>query len=99
MHRRPVLEEVRSNVQAAYRWAIGRHRGEILTPSLVLDLDAAQRNIDRMAAELAGLPAGIRPHYKAHKSPDLAIHSGRRRRRDGDRHDLGGADPGRGRGR
>ena len=73
MHRRPVLDDVRSNVQAAYGWAIGRHRGDILTPSLVLDLDAAQRNIDRMAAELAGLPAGIRPHYKAHKSPDLAI--------------------------
>lgn len=73
MQLRPVLDEVRSNVHAAYGWAIGRHRGELLTPSLVLDLDAAQRNIDRMATELAGLPAGIRPHYKAHKSPELAV--------------------------
>jgi D-serine deaminase-like pyridoxal phosphate-dependent protein len=39
----------------------------------VLDIDAAQRNIDRMARELALLGgAAIRPHYKTHKSPDLA---------------------------
>jgi D-serine deaminase-like pyridoxal phosphate-dependent protein len=39
----------------------------------VLDIDAAQRNIDRMATELKRLGrATIRPHYKTHKSPDLA---------------------------
>lgn len=72
MHRRRVLHEVTDRIRADYAWAIGRHRTEVVTPSLVLDLGAAQRNIDRMAAELAGLPAGIRPHYKAHKSPELA---------------------------
>ena len=39
----------------------------------MLDIDAAQRNIDRMASELRRLgPTTIRPHYKTHKSPDLA---------------------------
>jgi D-serine deaminase-like pyridoxal phosphate-dependent protein len=55
-----------------YGGAIGRPRLELTTPALVLDIDAAQRNIDRMAARLRELPAGIRPHVKVHKSPDLA---------------------------
>ena len=39
----------------------------------MLDIDAAQRNIDRMASGLRQMgSATIRPHYKAHKSPDLA---------------------------
>jgi D-serine deaminase-like pyridoxal phosphate-dependent protein len=45
----------------------------LTTPALVLDIDAAQRNIDHMASRLAELPAGIRPHIKVHKSPDLAL--------------------------
>ncbi|MBV9093444.1 MAG: alanine racemase, partial [Streptosporangiaceae bacterium] len=41
--------------------------------ALVLDIDAAQRNIDHMASELGRLgPTMIRPHYKTHKSPELA---------------------------
>ena len=39
----------------------------------MLDIDAAQRNIDRMARALVELgPAVIRPHFKAHKSIELA---------------------------
>ena len=39
----------------------------------MLDIDAAQRNIDHMASELKQIGgATIRPHYKTHKSPDLA---------------------------
>lgn len=60
-------------MQAAYGWVTGRHRTEVVTPALILDVDAAERNIDRMATELRDRPAGIRPHYKAHKSPDLAV--------------------------
>jgi D-serine deaminase-like pyridoxal phosphate-dependent protein len=55
-----------------YGAAIGRRREDLVTPALVLDIDAAQRNIDLMAARLRDLPAGIRPHIKVHKSPELA---------------------------
>ncbi len=38
----------------------------------MLDLPAARRNIERMGARMAQLPADIRPHVKVHKSPELA---------------------------
>jgi len=69
----PILQAARADVQRQYGDAIGRRRDELITPALVLDIDAAQRNIDRMAGELRSLgAAAIRPHYKTHKSPDLA---------------------------
>ena len=56
-----------------YQGDIGKRREELITPALVLDIDAAQRNIDHMARSLAELGrATIRPHYKTHKSPQLA---------------------------
>ena len=56
-----------------YGYAIGRRRDELVTPALVLDIDAAQRNIDHMARSLRDMgTATIRPHYKTHKSPELA---------------------------
>jgi D-serine deaminase-like pyridoxal phosphate-dependent protein len=56
-----------------YQGDIGKRREELITPALVLDIDAAQRNIDHMARSLADLGrATIRPHYKTHKSPELA---------------------------
>jgi len=68
-----VLQEAYDRVRRQYGDAIGQHRAELVTPALVLDIDAAQRNIDRMASELKKLgKAAIRPHYKTHKSPDLA---------------------------
>jgi D-serine deaminase-like pyridoxal phosphate-dependent protein len=69
----PVLPDTRDHVVRCYSRDIGRRREELATPALVLDIDAAQRNIDRMAAALRepGM-AAIRPHYKTHKSPDLA---------------------------
>jgi D-serine deaminase-like pyridoxal phosphate-dependent protein len=68
-----ILETTNQRVRALYGGAIGRRRQELTTPALVLDIDAAQRNIDHMASRLAELPAGIRPHIKVHKSPDLAL--------------------------
>ncbi len=69
----PVLQEAYDRVRHQYGDAIGQRRDELITPALVLDIDAAQRNIDRMAGELTQLGrATIRPHYKTHKSPDLA---------------------------
>ena len=73
MQRRSLLEDRRERIHDAYGRAIGRHRDELITPALVLDVVAAQRNIDQMAATVRGLPAELRPHVKAHKSPDLAL--------------------------
>lgn len=42
------------------------------TPALLLDIDAAERNITRMAATFGRLTASLRPHVKAHKSVQLA---------------------------
>jgi D-serine deaminase-like pyridoxal phosphate-dependent protein len=55
-----------------YRDQIGRPRGEVATPALILDLDRARRNIATMAEKFRELPAGLRPHIKVHKSPQLA---------------------------
>ncbi|HTW05144.1 MAG TPA: alanine racemase [Streptosporangiaceae bacterium] len=68
----PVLARAREEVRRQYGGAIGRRREELITPALVLDVDAAQRNIDTMAGALREMGATIRPHYKTHKSPDLA---------------------------
>src|SRR2546429_7520648 len=68
-----ILREAYDTVRRDYGRAIGQRRDELITPALVLDVDAAQRNIDRMASELKQMGAAtIRPHYKTHKSPDLA---------------------------
>ena len=68
-----ILQETYDRARHEYGGAIGQQRDELITPALVLDIGAAQRNIDRMAGELRELgKAAIRPHYKTHKSPDLA---------------------------
>ena len=68
-----ILPDAYERARHEYGEAIGQRRDELITPALVLDIDAAQRNIDRMASELKQLgKATIRPHYKTHKSPDLA---------------------------
>jgi D-serine deaminase-like pyridoxal phosphate-dependent protein len=67
-----ILEATYRRVRQQYGGAIGRPRAELITPALVLDIDAAQWNIDHMASRLSEMPAGIRPHVKVHKSPDLA---------------------------
>ena len=68
-----ILREAYDQVRRDYGAAIGQRRAELVTPALVLDLDAVQRNIDHMASELKQMGAAvIRPHYKAHKNPDIA---------------------------
>jgi D-serine deaminase-like pyridoxal phosphate-dependent protein len=53
---------------------IGRQgsRRDLNTPVLVIELDALERNIDRMAAFAAGKGLKLRPHSKTHKSPEIA---------------------------
>jgi len=45
---------------------------EIPTPALVLDIAAMERNIKRMADFFAEGPCKLRPHFKAHKTPEIA---------------------------
>jgi D-serine deaminase-like pyridoxal phosphate-dependent protein len=42
------------------------------TPALVLDLDAFERNLRRMADALASSKVRLRPHAKSHKCPEIA---------------------------
>ncbi len=45
---------------------------EIPTPALIVDVAAMTRNIQRMADFFAGGSCQIRPHFKAHKTPEIA---------------------------
>src|SRR6185295_5271854 len=49
-----------------------RHRDEIPTPALLLDLDAFESNVATMAAFLKARGKGFRPHGKTHKCPEVA---------------------------
>jgi 3-hydroxy-D-aspartate aldolase len=50
----------------------GMREDEIDTPALVIDLDAFEHNLDRMAGLLAPSQARLRAHAKTHKSPVIA---------------------------
>jgi len=45
---------------------------DIPTPALLVDVSALDRNIARMAAFFAAGPCRLRPHFKAHKTPEIA---------------------------
>ena len=47
-------------------------RGDIPTPALLLDLDAFDDNIQKMASHLQARHKGFRPHGKTHKCPEIA---------------------------
>jgi 3-hydroxy-D-aspartate aldolase len=50
----------------------GMREDEIDTPALLIDLDAFEHNLDRMAALLAPTGVKLRAHAKTHKSPVIA---------------------------
>jgi D-serine deaminase-like pyridoxal phosphate-dependent protein len=52
---------------------LGDHVSAIDTPALVLDLDAFERNLERMAAALRGSNVRLRAHAKAHKCPEISL--------------------------
>jgi D-serine deaminase-like pyridoxal phosphate-dependent protein len=54
-----------------HRTAIGRSRGELTTPALILDLEVLRRNIAVMAEWTKTHPR-IRPHTKVHKCAEIA---------------------------
>lgn len=47
-------------------------RGDIPTPALLLDLDAFDDNIQKMASHLQARHKAFRPHGKTHKCPEIA---------------------------
>jgi D-serine deaminase-like pyridoxal phosphate-dependent protein len=42
------------------------------TPSMIVDLDLFEQNLNRMAAHAKAVDIGLRPHVKVHKSVDVA---------------------------
>src|SRR5438270_6839195 len=45
---------------------------EVRTPALLVDVEAMSRNIERMASYFSGRTCKLRPHFKAHKTPEIA---------------------------
>ena len=50
----------------------GARAAELDTPVLVVDLDALERNLDRMAIAVRAAGVALRPHVKTHKSVTIA---------------------------
>jgi D-serine deaminase-like pyridoxal phosphate-dependent protein len=53
--------------------AVGMSLADVDTPSLLLDLDAFERNLELLDASLAGRKIRVRPHAKSHKCPTIAL--------------------------
>ena len=51
---------------------IGRHKTELDTPALLIDLDVMESNIQKMSDYFATVSAELRPHLKTHKTPIIA---------------------------
>jgi len=51
----------------------GMPLSEVDTPALLLDLDAFERNLKRMADAVSAAGVRLRPHAKTHKSPIIAL--------------------------
>ena len=51
---------------------IGRHKTELDTPALLIDLDKMEANIQKMANYFTSVNAALRPHVKTHKTPIIA---------------------------
>jgi D-serine deaminase-like pyridoxal phosphate-dependent protein len=52
---------------------VGMPLAAVDTPALVLDLDAFERNLVRMADAVRGRPVRLRPHAKSHKCAPIAL--------------------------
>lgn len=46
---------------------------EVDTPALIIDLDAFERNLQRLPERIAGRGVRLRPHAKTHKCPVIAL--------------------------
>lgn len=52
---------------------IGQSIYDLDTPCLLLDIDVLQANLDRIQAAANRACVGLRPHIKAHKTPQIAL--------------------------
>ena len=52
---------------------IGQHKSELSTPSLCLDLDIFEANVEKMSDHAKRSRIGLRPHAKSHKCPQIAL--------------------------
>lgn len=52
---------------------VGMPVAEVDTPALLLDLDAFEFNLQRLAGSLAGTAVRMRPHAKSHKCATIAL--------------------------
>jgi D-serine deaminase-like pyridoxal phosphate-dependent protein len=52
---------------------VGMPLAEVDTPCLILELDAFERNLQRVHESLAGRAVHVRPHAKSHKCPQIAL--------------------------
>src|SRR5262252_7488785 len=52
---------------------IGMPLDEVDTPALVVDLDAFERNLKRLADRVGSTEVRLRPHSKTHKCPVIAL--------------------------
>src|SRR3979411_1559531 len=53
-------------------WKAGMEIEEVPTPALLLNVDALERNLHRMADDCRAAGVALRPHAKTHKSPWIA---------------------------
>lgn len=49
-----------------------RHKDELPTPALIVELDPFEANLAKMSAHLKSAGRGFRPHGKTHKCPEVA---------------------------
>jgi 3-hydroxy-D-aspartate aldolase len=52
---------------------IGMTVHDVDTPALLIDLDALERNLQKMARQAASSAVALRPHSKSHKCPAIAM--------------------------
>src|SRR5258707_14702890 len=52
---------------------IGMSLDEVDTPALIVDLDAFEHNLRRLAERVRGSGVRLRPHAKTHKCPVIAL--------------------------
>ena len=52
---------------------IGMSLDEVDTPALIVDLDAFESNLRRLAERVKGSGVRLRPHAKTHKCPVIAL--------------------------
>jgi D-serine deaminase-like pyridoxal phosphate-dependent protein len=67
-----IVEETHERIRSIYGSAMGRHRNDLVTPALLLDLDILRENLSLVGERMRSLPAQLRAHVKVHKSPHIA---------------------------